>query len=243
MEEIETDATRLAATLNAAGLSCKQLANYDEGRALYERALDVLQADSGSQTGFSTAMDVATLYHNLGGIEHARGDYATAEPLARSAVDMRMQLLGPGRPAVAADMVALAAILDGLERFDEAEAMYVEALRVLEREPEANALEIAVALNNLGAQHLQRGLFDSAEGLLGRAAVLKRSLLGPDHPDVAVTINNLALLSKKRGNYPQAAALYDEAVEIFRQALGQNHPKTIACSENRSRSDPAAKRV
>lgn len=234
-EHGEVDATRLAATLNAAGLVCKQLAQYDEGRALYERALQVLQTHR-DDDDLSLSSDIATLYHNLGGIEHARGNYAAGEPLARRAVEMRTRLLGPGHRDVAADMIALGAILDGLERYDDAEELYIAAIRILEREPGNNAPEIAVALNNLGAQHLKRGLFGSAEDFLSLAVELKRSLSGAHHSDVAVTLNNLALLWKKAGKYSRAAALYDEALNIFRQSLGDDHPKTITCGENREKA-------
>ena len=39
--------------------------------------------------------DVATLYHNLGGLEHARGRYTRGEPWARRAVAVRERALGP----------------------------------------------------------------------------------------------------------------------------------------------------
>jgi tetratricopeptide (TPR) repeat protein len=68
--------------------------------------------------------DMATLYHNLGGLEHARGRYARVEPWARQAVAIREQALGPEHPAVAADVAALAAILDAQGQEAEAEALY-----------------------------------------------------------------------------------------------------------------------
>jgi hypothetical protein len=38
--------------------------------------------------------DVATLYHNLGGLEHARGRYARGEPFACRSVAIREKALG-----------------------------------------------------------------------------------------------------------------------------------------------------
>jgi tetratricopeptide (TPR) repeat protein len=225
------DELRLAARLNALGLVCKDLAKYDEARALYERALSLLrQAASGDDEA------IATLYHNLGGIEHARRNYAAGEPFARAAVELRTQLAGAEHPTVAADMVALAAILDGLGRCDEAEGLYVEALRILERAPEENALEIAVTLNDLGAQYVRRGLSMRAEALLERAVTLKKRTLGARHPDVAVTINNLALLYRWRGDFARARQCYEEAIPVLEESLGADHPKSIACRANYVRS-------
>ena len=120
-----------AAALNALGLMYKDQARYDEARALYGRALSLLESETEPDQD-----DIATLYHNLGGIEHARGDYAAGEPFARRGLAIRLGLLGAHPHAVAADQVALAAILDGLRQYEESERLYLEALEVFEGEAE-----------------------------------------------------------------------------------------------------------
>ena len=225
------------AALNAQGLLCKDQAKYDEGRALYERALALVE-----QSPAEHGHDIATLLHNLGGIEHARGDFRAAEPFARRGLAIR-KLTGDDDDALAADIVALAAILDGRDEFDEAEMLYLEALEMLERAPEANALEIAVALNDLGAQYARRGRTDEAHELLSRALSLKTRTLGSRHPDVAVTINNLAAVREREGDRAAAEALYREAAEIFELALGASHPKTMTCRANLARTAPLIVRL
>ncbi|HMA22923.1 MAG TPA: tetratricopeptide repeat protein, partial [Gemmatimonadaceae bacterium] len=126
-------------------------------------------------------------------------------------------------------------ILDGQRKFDEAEGLYVDALRILDREPDANAGEIAVALNDLGAHYAQRDQIDRADDLLRRAAALKAETLGPRHPDVGVTLNNLAMVQKRRGDFARATALYRDAVNIFEESLGVDHPKAVACRRNLAR--------
>jgi tetratricopeptide (TPR) repeat protein len=213
--------------LNALGLLCKDLARHDEARALYERALGIVELSPAPRED-----DLATLYHNLGGIEHARRDFAAAEPLARRGVALRRKL--GDDDAIASDLVALAAILDGRRNFDEAEILYLEALSILERSPERNAGEIAVALNNLGAHYLARGRMTEALSLLTRAERLKRTYLHEGHPDIAVTLNNLAEAQRRRGELVAAKHSYRQAVEIFEARLGAEHPKTAACRRNLS---------
>ena len=77
--------------------------------------------------------ELATLYHNLGGLEHARGRYARGEPFARRSVALREQALGLDHPTVAADVAALAALLVGQGKYDEAEAFYQRALAIFTR--------------------------------------------------------------------------------------------------------------
>lgn len=227
---------KLTEALNTLGILCKDLAKYDEAFTLYSRALWLAeQAESVDEH------EVATLYHNLGGIEHARRNYAAGEPLARKGLEIRRRLADGSETALAQDMVALAAILDGQQKFDESEGLYVDALQILDREPEANAGEIAVALNDLGAHYAQRDQIDRANDLLTRAAELKTKTLGPRHPDVGVTLNNLAIVHKRRGDFARATALYRDAVGIFEEALGPDHPKALACRRNLARCDADAR--
>jgi hypothetical protein len=85
---------------------------------VYHRALSLVLATRGEDS-----VETATLYHNLGGLEHARGRYSLGEPHARRGLAIREKLLGPDHQAVAADAAALAAILDGQGKRDEAEVL------------------------------------------------------------------------------------------------------------------------
>jgi len=229
------DPARLANALNELGLVCKDLARYDEARALYERALRLLLEAPGSQPG-----DIATLQHNLGGIEHARGDSVAGEPHARSGLALRLASGEGNGPALAADMIALGAILDARGEYAEAERLYLDGLAILEGAPDAHAPEIAVALNDLGASYVQRGMLSDAVAMLDRAAALKRRVLGPRHHELAVTLNNLAVVHERRGDHKHAAALYAEAVSILELSLGSAHPRTVSCRANEARCSAAA---
>src|ERR1035438_9712630 len=76
---------------------------------------------------------VAVLYHNLGGLDHARGRFREAEEPARRAWEIRRELLGPDHPDALADACAYAGVLDGLERYAESRPIYQHALEVWER--------------------------------------------------------------------------------------------------------------
>src|SRR5207249_756098 len=92
---------------------------------LYRRALALMEQHFGPDH-----LELATLYHNLGGLEHAQGRHARGEPFARRSVAIRTAALGAGHPQVAADEAALAALLQGQGKDDEAEALYRRALAV-----------------------------------------------------------------------------------------------------------------
>jgi tetratricopeptide (TPR) repeat protein len=92
---------------------------------------------------------VAALLHNRAGLDHARGRYADAEPIARTGLALRADLVGTKHPEYAADLSALAAIVHALGRCDEAEGMYLEALAVFARAGEASPGDVAVTTRNL----------------------------------------------------------------------------------------------
>lgn len=222
---------RLAAALNAVGLLCKDLGKYDQARVCYDRALGVLES-----AGTASPADVATLYHNLGGIEHARGNFAIGEALARKGVELRREARPLDEGALAADLVALAAILDGREQYDDAESLYLEALPVLEKDAAENSRELAVALNDLGANYARRGRFDEAASLLARSIDLKTQRLGSRHPDVALSLNNLAFVHERRGSWSAARGMYADALRVLERSLGREHPKTRDCRRNYERA-------
>jgi tetratricopeptide (TPR) repeat protein len=216
----------VAAVLNNLGVLYKDQGRYDEAERLYQRARAILVARE------EESLDLATLYHNLGGLEHARGRCARGEPLARRGLEIRERALGPGHPDVAADAAALAAILDGAGKREEAEALFRRSLGVFERVYGSQHYEIAVGLNNLAALHQAKGDTGEAEQLYQRALALKEKLLGTNHPDVATTVNNLAVLYASHARWSEAEPMYRRAVAIFEATLGPSHSKTVACREN-----------
>jgi tetratricopeptide (TPR) repeat protein len=215
----------VAGILNNLGVLRKAEGRYDEAEAMYRRAVARLDPrDRASR---------ATLAHNLGGIEHARGRFARAEPHARRAVELRKALHGPGHPAVAADQVALAAILDGRGRFTEAARIYRRALTVLRRRLGARCLEVGLALAGLGAAEQQRGRLGTARRAYLEALAIQETLLGGRHVDVAMTVNNLAVLERDDGNLDRAEALFRRASATFRLCLGEAHPHSLLAEANR----------
>jgi tetratricopeptide (TPR) repeat protein len=224
-------ALELAASLNALGLLCKDLARYDEASELYERALTLVSTQRESR---ATSRALATLYHNLGGIDHARGRFQSAEVLARRGVTIRADI-DEDEADLAADLVALAAIVEARGRFDEAEALYREGLAILERGVVRRELEIAVALASLGALHARRKSFALALVPLARAVTIKRRVLGAAHPDLGLTLNNFAFVRERLEDVAEAEALYLEAASICNAALGPEHPRTLACRRNLDR--------
>jgi tetratricopeptide (TPR) repeat protein len=181
-----------AAALNERGLRFKASGRFGDARRCYARALQLLRLESPPDHDA-----LAAVHHNLGGIDFAIGAYASGEIVARKGITLRLQ--GPAQPeAVAADLIALAALVDAQGRFDEGERLYVAGLGLLRSAPDRNRTDIAVALNGLGVQYARRGHVRAAARLLSQSLALKRADHAPVHPSVLLTQRNLEKVEMAR---------------------------------------------
>ncbi len=223
-------ALETGAVLNDLGVLRKYQGRFDEAAAFYRRARAIVDR-SAERRGHAAA----TLYHNLGGLEHSRGHHARGEPHARRSVELRTALLGADHPMVAADVAALAALVEGQGRLAEAARLYQRALRVFRRQLGAGSSEVAVNLCALGGVRQAQGRLADGEKLIRAALSIQERLFGRNHPETGMTANNLGILLAARGRTAEARALCARAVAIFRRTLGARHPHTRQCAANLAR--------
>ena len=209
--------------LNGLGVTFKYSGRLDEAEDSYRRALPLTESDDSTR---------ATLFHNLGGLAHARGDYVTAEPLAaRSVEESASPCSAPtirprpptARPWRRSSMPWAATANEALLR---------DALTVFERTYGEAHADTAVSLNNLAAILQRRGQNDEAEQLYRRSLAGKETLLGVMHPELAATLNNLAVLARADGRYLEAERLYQRALSCMQGAVEPTHPNLASCREN-----------
>jgi tetratricopeptide (TPR) repeat protein len=205
----------------------KACGRFDEGLCLYRQALDSVVKLNGED-----CLASSVIYHNIGGILHSKGDFAAAELPGRKAWEISRRLLGEDDPRTLFDAVAYAAILDGLKRYDESEAIYRRALVIFETIFGPEHYEVAANLHNLAAVLCARGDLAHAEQLYRRALAVKEKLLGADSMDAALTLNNLGALLNLRGRPREAAVMLQSAVEILQNRLAPDHPNLIFARAN-----------
>jgi tetratricopeptide (TPR) repeat protein len=177
--------SEVVALMTGLGEVYRYAGRYEEAEAIYRQGLTMIGPDH---------LTSASLWHNLGELERARGDYSLGEPYARRALVLRIRSLGPDHALVADDRAGLAAILAGQGKFEEAELLYRQALATYERVFPPDNFELAVACNDFGVMQAARGRTSEAGRLYRRSIDIKRKLLGRDHPEVQVTLENIANL-------------------------------------------------
>jgi len=88
--------------------------------------------------------------------------------------------------------------------------------------------EHAAALcNELGYHLLSVGNHSSAKPYYENALVIRKQILGEQHPDTALSLNNLGFLLKSLGDFASAQPYLEQALMIRRQVLGDQHADTI----------------
>jgi tetratricopeptide (TPR) repeat protein len=200
---------------------------FDEALRLYASSLQTVISLHGEGSLAS-----GVIYHNIGGVLHAQGDFAAAEGPALRAWEISRHLLGDDDLGTQADAAAYAAILDGLEKYEESERIYRWALVVFERAFGPRHLEVAATLHNLAAVRDARGDLAEAEQCYRRALEIKEELLGCQTPDAATTRHNLGSLLRRAGRYTEATPLLESALAIFEEQLSPGHPHLAIAREN-----------
>jgi tetratricopeptide (TPR) repeat protein len=131
-------------------------------------------------------------------------------------------------------LTALARLLKDAGRYEDAEALVAEGLRICQREFGDEDSDTLVSVNNLATLYRDQGRYAEAEPLYLRARAAKERVLGSDHPSTLASVNNLAGLYVSQGRYAEAEALYLRA-RARERVLGSDHPSTL-----RSLNDLAA---
>ena len=225
--EFGHDSPEAALAKNNLGVLFKYSGQFVEALELYHQALSFVPEGS---------PESARIYHNIGGVLHAAGEFAAAEAPAEKAWLISSSLLGPDCPQTMIDEVAYAAVLDGLGRYQETDNIYTGALRCFENYYGPDHYEVAATLHNLAAQRVERGMYVAAEHDYRRALALKESILPANCPDVAQTRYGLGSLLVLTGRSREAIHHLKEAVAILDRKLSPMHPLTLAASESLRRA-------
>lgn len=172
----------------------------------------------------TTFLPAARLAYKCAVYLRERGDYATAETLAKRELRMLEATYGTDHVEVATGLDELALIYYREGRYDEANELQKRALAIRETAYAGDHIDIAKSLHRLANTAYEQARYDDAEPLHKRALAIREKVLGPEHPDVAKSLNDLANLAHEQGHYDEAVSLYLRALAILEKSLGSEHP-------------------
>ncbi len=182
----------------------------------YEVKVIALKGPTAEERSLEEARRLSEESRNL----RQKGEYDQALLLAERALAIREKVLGPGHPAVADSLHALAVLYDNKGDYAKAEPPNLRALAIRENALGPDHLDVAKTLNNLAWIYGIRQDYAKAESFYRRALVIQEKALGADHAEVATTLNDLALLYFEKGDYDQSILINERVLAIRERTLG-----------------------
>lgn len=127
---------------------------------------------------------------------------------------------------------SLATLYYGIENYEKAEALFIQALDIKKKALGETHPDTAQAINYLAAFYHSTGDYSKAEPLYIQALEIKKKVLGDNNASTAETLNNFAALYYNKGDAEKAELLYTQALDIYRKVLGNNHIDTANALNN-----------
>jgi len=155
------------------------------------------------------------------------GRYRQAEERLRAEIE-RSPLTRPGKnpiPLIGAKN-DLAIVLTKQGKFEEAERLFEEVLKVRKERWFDDHPYTLTTINDFGVLRCEQKKYAEAELLLRQALTGRRRKLGAGHFTCFDSMHELAVLYKEQGDYDKAEPLLLEALEGRRLKLGDTHPHT-----------------
>ena len=210
--------------LNAGGVQSYRAGDYASAELQFRSALEEAKSFGDADPRYWAALS------NLGLALERHGELAAAEPVLRSAAELREHALGAQDPTVQHAWINLATVLHLTHREPEAEPLLRRALAIAETS--GDRVLLAEALNSLSLTLLDLGETARAEPVLRRAISIFVQLEGEGSIEAAKAANNLAMVYAAEHDYAKAEAELLDAIPIYEAALGPIHPELIAPLNN-----------
>jgi tetratricopeptide (TPR) repeat protein len=117
-------------------------------------------------------------------------------------------------------------------KLDEAEEMYMRALKGYEKALGVEHTSTLNTVNNLGLLYVDQGKLEKAEEMYMRALKGTEKALGVEHTSTLNTVNNLGLLYVDQGKLKEAEEMYMRALKEKEKTLGVEHISTLNTVNN-----------
>ncbi|SPJ80264.1 uncharacterized protein FTOL_08656 [Fusarium torulosum] len=198
----------------------------------------------------STATDTVRCQAHVARVLWALGKYHAARELAFEAFTVS-QTIDPRSPDTLASMDIFANVLDSLGKYEEAEEMHRQILKLRkngkyedaehihrqtlelrEKELGKDHPDTLTSINNLANVLDNQGEYEEAEQMHRQTLRLREKVLSKDHPDILASMNNLANVLYHQGKYEDAEQIHRQTLELRVKMLGNDHPDTLASMNN-----------
>ena len=170
----------------------------------------------------------------VGDLLHSLGRWADEYEIRAFHFGKLCERAGKGHLDTLISMNNLAIVLGSQGKYEQAEEMYRQALRLAETVLGKEHPDTLMSINNLATVLSDQGKYKQAEEMHRQALRLKEIVLGKKHPSILASMNNLANVLRGQGKYEQAEEMHRQALRLTETVLGKEHPDTLTSMNNQA---------
>ena len=198
----------------------REQARLDEAEALLREAIEIYRTEVAQDD-----LEYVSMLTSLSHVLRQRGDVEPALALLQEGQGVLIEVFGTRRHGdVATNLNNQAGLLANLNRPEEAERMYREALELRSEVSGADDVHTSYVYNNLGVFLTHQGKADEACDLLAKAHDIAREQLGPS-PTTAIFQANFGRACLAAGNSRAAEEELRGAIALYSEKVGAGHPR------------------
>jgi tetratricopeptide (TPR) repeat protein len=192
---------------------------YDAAIPLAQRFCDTVERIRGPADP-----EYAVGLNNLAVMHQFTGDFVTAEPLFKRALEIRRVAYGAEHPVYAESLASLGRMYQAKGELTAAEPFFTQALQIRRKALGQEHPDYLQNLNDLSQLHCAEGKYAQALPFAAEYYDAVKPMRGAGNLGPAVAAHNLAVIHAKLRDYVAAEAQFKEALEGYRSAVGPHHP-------------------
>ncbi|MFN7262056.1 MAG: tetratricopeptide repeat protein, partial [Cyclobacteriaceae bacterium] len=222
-----TNSKAYVSSLNNTAVLLQETAQYNAAEKYFEQALQTLKA-----IGAETSQEYATVLNNEGILFSKIGRYETGVEKLNASIAILNTLKKKDLKNQIGFQSNLALLYQQTRKFAEAEAIYLQWEKELDKELGSGSPFYAGVINNLALLYIQMGKLEKVEGYLKQAAGIYKSKFGATSPNYAKATSDLGNFYRTQAKYIEAEQALTEALNVRSTALGINHPDYVKSQED-----------
>lgn len=215
-----SESLEVADTLhNLADLAYRER-QYDRAGKLFRIALDVREKQLPADD-----LDLMATRQGLAGIYFMNKEYRQAEEMFRRVLRNK-DMIDEDHAGYARTVNNLATTIREQGRYDEADPLYQEALRVRLETNGPDHYNVAVSYANIATLRALQKQYEEATENYTRAIDIMETQLDPDHPTIAIVLTKFGDALIKAKDFAAAAPVLERAVDIETKNFPDGTPQT-----------------
>jgi tetratricopeptide (TPR) repeat protein len=203
--------------------------NWKTCEALEPHVQTVLRYECTSQQG---DLQRARILYNSAWYAYERGNYEVAKGRVQEAIKIREEMSEPDDEDRFDSLNLLGSILNDQGIWNEADELYVQAMKKGKRLLGQEHPTTLSSMQNLAQTYEMQGQWKKAEKLCVQLLEIRRRILGEEHYITLTSMANLARTYGDQGRWNEAEELEVQVLKMRKRILGLEHPNTLSSMSN-----------